>query len=95
MGSPKLQQYDWNIQAQNSVKKSIPEKESTLSKMLNKMNNQDIDQAIREHGREIFSKELRAQGEILMDSNYLSSIVKMHPGTADTYFYELGRIVEY
>lgn len=37
LGSPKLQQYDWNIQAQNSVKKSIPEKESTLSKMLTKM----------------------------------------------------------
>lgn len=41
-------QVDWNRQTQILIKKSITEKESTLSKMLNQMSNEDMLIARRE-----------------------------------------------
>jgi hypothetical protein len=38
----KLTQLDWNRQTQMLIKKTIPEKESTLSKMLNQMSTEEF-----------------------------------------------------
>ena len=72
----------------------MDEKESALSKMLTKISNEEIAEAVRERARVEFQKNIRAQGQLLVDSNFLNSLIKM-PATADTYNYELRRIIEF
>ena len=82
------------MQALAEIKKSVDEKESTLSKMLTKMSQEEVAQALRERTRIEFQDTLKDEGKLLTDSNFLYSLIKM-PGAADTYDYELRRIVEY
>ena len=72
----------------------MDEKESALSKMLTKISNEEIAEAVRERARVEFHKNIRAQGQLLVDSNFLNSLIKL-PATADTYNYELRRIIEF
>jgi len=72
----------------------VDEKESALSKMLTKISNEEIAEAVRERARVEFQKNIRAQGQLLVDSNFLNSLIKL-PATADTYNYELRRIIEF
>jgi hypothetical protein len=90
-----LKQLDWNRQAQIELKKSIPEKESMLSKMLKKMSNEEILIARREQERENFNNNIRKKYGKILDANYLDQIIQMQPGVAETYFYELKKIVEH
>ena len=62
--------------------------------MLTKISNEEIAEAVRERARVEFQKNIRAQGQLLVDSNFLNSLIKM-PATADTYNYELRRIIEF
>jgi len=82
------------MQALAEIKKSVDEKESTLSKMLTKMSREELAQALRERARIEFQDTIKDKGKLLTDSNFLNSLIKM-PGTADTYDYELRRIIEY
>jgi hypothetical protein len=77
------------------IKKSIPEKDSTLSKMLNQMSTEEFLIAKRELERDIYSSSLRVKAEFLLDPKYMDQIISMQPGTAETYFYELRKLIEH
>ena len=42
-----------------------------------------------------YATALREKSGPLFDEGYLQSVIYMHPGIAETYFYELRKVVEF
>ncbi|TNV71990.1 hypothetical protein FGO68_gene12003 [Halteria grandinella] len=90
------QQVDWNLKTNMALKKNLPKREITLTKMLSAMSQEDLlSNQQRKAQVKSFAKHLRGQSELLLSEAYLSQVIRLHPGVAETYFYELRKIVEH
>lgn len=96
LGSPvESQQHDWNRQFKFAIKRTIQQKESILTKLLAQMQDDKITNKEREEFQKQFAKKLREKSSQLLDSSYLSQVIRFVPGVAEAYFYELRRVVEH
>lgn len=88
-------QVDWNRQANFSLKRSIHKKETILAKMLSQMSKDQVKSDVRAKIQQEYADRLREKSNQLLDSNYLSQVIKFVPGVAEAYFYELRKVVEH
>jgi hypothetical protein len=78
-----------------ALKKNLPKREIVLTKMLSQMSEEELTSHKRKAHLKSFARHLRSQSDFLLNETYLNQVICMYPGVAETYFYELRKIVEH